>query len=663
MITTTHLVVLTVSLVVAAPVPKIDRTPDLLLLQEMLRDRENPRAQSQAALLLLQNDSPEAEMFIRQGLLQIEDSELFQTLATAIHTSMDNRFTDELVRALSSSRPQVRQMAAETLALMTDLRLVARIHTLVLDPRGDMNARQAGLWVLGHCGRKRAVGLLMEFLENPEDNLRRVAAEVLADLAGQNYGADITRWQAWWDRHKDLSSERWLENRLLYQNARVNRLEGELERSRSQVLRLHQQLYSRLPVGERLSYVQSVADQEDSSVRLLAVNWVLEQLSSADATRQAALSQVLLRLSHDGNLEVQRSAVLGLGRVTDGPGFERLRGLLQQGRAVVRAAAARSLAMQARGNSPDSLARQKIVIPALQKALDDPALEVVIEAAEDLGMLGALEAGPVITSLLQHPSGQVRQTAAQALERVADISEFDGILKGLNDTNVNVRFSLLGAMTRALEQSNVQLEPTQQARLLNRLNTLLVKDVDPGVRSRAATVLGEIAPPSMLVPLWQVVKSAEDTRVQDKAWAALMQIIIRDGKLLLLKEWDSALTASNQGPRRLQLLSESATRWRKAEATQAVGISAQELLIHAELELGKWAAAYPHVRDLLSQPGTASEQKQRLQWLLEVGQMALKEGNRAEVQRIVADAQPFLPTSGELLHAFEQLGQEAGKKP
>ena len=73
------------------------------------------------------------------------------------------------------------------------------------------------------------------------------------------------------------------------------------------------------------------------------------------------------------------------------------------------------------------------MIPALQKALDDPSLEVVVEAAESLGTLGAPEAGPVLTVLLRHPSRSARQTAALALERVADVGVLDGLLQALDD--------------------------------------------------------------------------------------------------------------------------------------------------------------------------------------------------------------------------------------
>src|SRR5204863_2809150 len=136
-------------------------------------------------------------------------------------------------------------------------------------------------------------------------------------------------------------------------------------------------------------------------------------------------------------------------RVPDGRAFDRLRFLLQRGPSPVRAAAARSLAQQARGNGAEAQERQRQVVPPLQKALEDPALEVVVEAAEDLGALGVPEAGPVLTALLRHPSEPVRQTAAQALERVADAGILAGLLQALDDPAVNVRFSLVGALGHA----------------------------------------------------------------------------------------------------------------------------------------------------------------------------------------------------------------------
>src|SRR5205814_7986679 len=177
-----------------------------------------------------------------------------------------------------------------------------------------------------------------------------------------------------------------------------------------------------------------------------------------------------------------------VGRLPDPAAFERLRVLLKRGRASVRAAAARALAQQAHGSGPEAQERQKQVVPALQKALDDPALEVVVEAAEDLGALGLPEAGPVLSGLLHHPSEPARQAAAQALERVADLTVLDGLRKALDDPGATVRFSLVGAVGHAVGAGRSPAEP-QRARIAARLEDLLARDPDPGVRSRAATVL------------------------------------------------------------------------------------------------------------------------------------------------------------------------------
>src|SRR5205823_1451808 len=183
---------------------------------------------------------------------------------------------------------------------------------------------------------------------------------------------------------------------------------------------------------------------------------------------QRALAELLMRLSHDGSAEVQRMAVLALGRVPGEATFERLRSLVRQGRATARAAAVRALAQQARA---ETTARQKEVVAVLQKALDDPALEVVVEAAEDLGALGVPEAGPVLACLLRHSSDHVRQAAVHALERVADASVLDELLAALDDPVVAVRFGLVGAVSRAAT-GGAPLEDKQHDRLLARLRAI-----------------------------------------------------------------------------------------------------------------------------------------------------------------------------------------------
>ncbi len=633
--------------------------PDLAQLREMLQDRHNPRGQSQAALLLVQSHDADAQKLVAQMLRTVDDAEAFFALAAAVRLTQDNRFLDELLLSLPSNRPGVRQAAAETLAVLTDPQLVNRLQAVVEDSRADLVVRQAALWTLARCGRQKAAAVLLEQLGSDQEPLRRTAAEGLADMTGQGYGMDTTAWQAWWDRHKDLAGERWLEQRLAYQASRARRLEGDLERARLQVQRLHQQLYARLPPADRLPFIQSLLDHDTPAVRSLAVGWAVEMLAAPDSARQRALTQVLLKLSQDSAVDVQRQAVLGLGRINDPVVFERLQGLLEQAAPPVRAAAARALASQARGSGPDAQTRQKYVLPALQKALDDPSLEVVVEAAEDLGSLGALEAGPVLTGLLKHPSEPVRQTAAQALERVADANVLDGLLDSLDDPSSLVRVSLLGAIARVVGNGNA-LGDDQRQKLFTSLESLLLRDADAGVRGRAASVLGDCGPPTMLPVLWRCVLAAEDVRVQDKAWEALVAIIARGGNVDLLREWDCNLTEARQGARRVQLISEVAGRWLKRPEWKAQATSAQEILVNAHLDMGKWSAAGPLVRDLLSRASNEVETTQRLRWLLTVGQMALKDDNRAEALKAAQDAQLYLSGTSGLAEAFAKLTREAG---
>jgi HEAT repeat protein len=627
-------------------------------LKELLYDCRYPRTQSSAALLLLQLHSADSEEIIRRALKQTDSAEVFVAIAAALRTTRDTGFVEELLQGLSSAQAVVRQAAADTLAEHADAATIGRIQTIVEDSRLDSVARQAAISALGQSGQKSAAPVLLAQLTNSDDTLRRAAAEGLYELTGRNYGADLVRWRRWWDQYKNVSDACWLAERLAHQSSRSRRLEGELERAHQQIVRLHQQLYARLPVGDRLNHVQGLIEAEDPAVRGLAVNWAAELLASADSVGRRALSEILMRLSQDGNQEIQRSAVLGLGRVSEPAACEQLRSLLQKGTAPVRAAAARALAQQAKGTGPEAIRRQRKAVPALQRALDDPAIEVVVEAAESLGTLGVPEAGAVLTVLLRHPSQPVRQTAALALERIADHSSLDGLLAALNDPAPKIRFSLIGAIGHAVGDGHT-LPETQRNLVLARLEGLLLRDADPGVRSRAATVLGECGPVTVLPALWKRVLTSEDTRVQEKAWGALLEIIARTGSLELFKEWDRIIVETGQGQRRLHYLSEISDRWRKRDDLKGPASLVLEALVQAELEQGKWSTALPAIRDLCARAADNVALDRSLSWLLSAGQQALKEGKRADVQHIVQEAQPFLARRPSLAGDFEKLEKAA----
>jgi HEAT repeat protein len=552
----------------------------------------------------------------------------------------------------------IRQSAAETLGELADAALIPRIQAIVEDRRSDPLGRQAAIVALGRSGRKSAVPALLTQLSSQDDALRRSAADALAELTGESYGLNVVRWRGWWEVHKDFSEERWLAERLAFQASRSRRLEGELDRARVQIVHLHQQLYARLPAGDRLNHVQGLVEAEEPLVRGLAVSWCTELLTGADAVGQHTLTEILMKLSRDGNPEIQRSAVLALGRVKEPRACDHLRALLQQAPAPIRAAAARALAQQVKGKGPEVLARQRKVVPALQRALDDPDLEVVVEAAESLGTLGVPEAGTVLTLLLRHSSQPVRQTAALALERIADPSSLDGLLAALNDPAPNIRFSLVGAIGHAAGDAHA-LSESQRNQVLARLEALMVRDADPGVRSRAATVFGECGSISALPALWKRVLSTEDARVQEKAWEAIIDIIVRSGNIDLVREWDRIIVETGQAQRRLQFLTDVASRWQKRDELKSTAPVVLETLVQVQLEQRKWSAALPVIRSLLSRTTSDAALDRGLQWLLSAGQQALKDGKRADVLHVIEDAQPFLARHSQLAAEFENLEKAA----
>jgi len=105
----------------------------------------------------------------------------------------------------------------------------------------------------------------------------------------------------------------------------------------------------------------------------------------------------------------------------------------------------------------------------------------------------------------------------------------------------------------------------------------------------------------------------------------------------------------------VQMLSDISTRWQRQPRYKNLVVPVQEMLVQAQLELGKWSAALPLLRDLLTRPASEVELNRRLGWLLTAGEQALHEGNHGEAQRAIESAQPYLPHSGKLTESFEKL--------
>jgi len=181
------------------------------------------------------------------------------------------------------------------------------------------------------------------------------------------------------------------------------------------------------------------------------------------------------------------------------------------------------------------------------------------------------------------------------------------------------------------------------------------------VRSRAATVLGECGDPSVLSSLWQRVTAVEDSRVQEKAWAAFIDVLTRSGNFDLLKEWDGVLARAKQGARRVLLLSEAYERWQKRPGSEALAAPVAELLARAQVEQGNWTAAVPLLQSLLARPGTEAARERVLKVVLHAAKQALREGQKAAVRTLVAEARLYLPRDGKLAEEFDKMEKRSRK--
>jgi len=626
---------------------------DIARLRELLADKKQPQLQAQAAYLILNQQTPLATETVKQYLRDPRNVEVFTAFAGAIKLRRDGRFSEELIEALSIELPAVRQAAVEALGASVDGKATFKLKQIAENNRSEDNIRQQAIIALGKTGKKNAAETLLKLFIDPKESIRQTSRQALAELIGEDLGRDSVTWQLWFDERKNLSVEVWLEERLAQRNAKLTRLEGELDSSRNRNRTLYQQLYSRLGPTEKIPFFQGLLDHEDPAVRLLLTGWLAEALGEESYRKPAG--EMLLSFSRDPIEEVRRQAVLGLGRWNDKACLNRLLLIIQSDQTAVRAAAARSLAMQAKGN--DGAARMVLVLPALQNALSDPALEVVVEAAEDLGSLGVPAAVPLLAGLLKHKEVAVRKTAAQALERIADIAVLEELLAGLEDLDVGVRLGILGAVSRAVNQAKA-IKEDDKLRLQSRMEIILLKDPDAGVRARSATLLGEFGTVTHLATLWKAAVSEGDPRIQEKSWQAFLEILSKSKNLKLINEWN-VIVRKDAPLRRVNFLVELLGKMQPATMNPKIELApVRELLVQCGIENQKWLPAWSALREL-PQALEPEEIEKRLSLLFQIAEIALKEQAAPDVLQMVDFARPLFVGRKKLQADFEELYRKA----
>ena len=630
---------------------------DTARLKELLYQRDRPQEQSQAAMVLVQAGTIEAQAAVREGLRRHDRPDVFQALAAAVRLWRDERFIPPLLQGLNSDSLTIRQAAMEALAAQEPKTITRWMVGMAEDSGASLHARQAAVGVLGRAQHKPAMLALLKLMQNDSTAIRQAAATSLQEISGQSLGLDASAWQSWWQPYKDMSDESWLVSRTALLTDRSRRLNDELQRTETALLTAQQLLYSKVPPTDRLTFLQAMAQSEFPVLRSQTVQWIGDALKESAGPELKAQTDLLLQLSRDGNEGVQRQAVLTLEKADDPSVIDRLLDLLASGTPQIRSAAARSLARFGGAKSNGSGNPQARILAALEKALGDSALPVVASAAESLGMLKATQSGALLAALLRHYDDTVRQAAARALENVATQSIADSIYQALDDSPAQVRFSLVGAIGQI--GTREKLSDEQFANLIRRLGLLLVQDTDPGVRSRAATVLGDLGGPAELTLLWQRVRAKEDNRVQLKAWSAMIDILVRAQSAPLLGQWDQTLTELNENPRRVQLFQAVRDRWLKLDGSKAPLEVASAGLVRALLAERKWQQAAPLAVEMVRKAQAEPDRRERLRWILVACSQGVDERKPQEVLRLLKEVEELLIDAKDLGAEFADVKRRA----
>jgi HEAT repeat protein len=626
-------------------------------LKELLYQRDRTQEQGQAAMLLVQSSAPEAQTIVRDGLRRHDRTDVFQALASAIRLWREARYIPLLLQALTSDQLAIRQSAMEALAAQAPKVVTPFLLSLAEDSSASFQARQAAIGVLGRSFHKAAVAALLKLLGSDTLAIRQAAAAALQEISGQVHGPDALAWQTWWQPYKDLSDEAWLVTRTALLSDRSRRLSEELSRTENALLQAHQQLLSKIPPTDRASYFRSLAQVDFPALRTQAVIWIGDALKESSAPGLKAHIDLLLQLSRDGNEAVQRQAVLTLENVDDPRAFDRLLELLQAGTSSIRTAAARSLGRFGASKTSISAEQRKRAAAALEQALNDSSLSVVASAAESIGAIQAPQAGPLLMNLLKHHDDGVRQAAALALENIATLEILSAIYLGLEDASPQVRFALVGAIGRI--GGKEKLGDVQLGDLLKRLAQVLTHDTDPGVRSRAATVIGDVGSPAELPLLWLRVRAQEDNRVQLRAWSAMLEILARAQSAPLLAQWEQTLTELNENPRRTLMFTELRDRWSKQDVPKPLLEATAGGLVRALLAERKWQQAAPLAVELTRKAGNEADRRERLRWILVACTHGLNDRQPQEVLRIIKEVEEWLPEAKELGAEFADVRRRA----
>ena len=433
-----------------APSPGGERAFDpaviAALVGKVKSAREDAGARRSAVESLISEQGSAGVQAVGQLLESESDSGVLQVVIAVLadrEADPPAEFAAPLLALLGSSDGVTQREAAAVLGRYRDRATVRRLVEFARDPSASATLRTGAAFALGNHRTQGAARTLIELIQPAQPQRIRAAAFIsLAELTGiGEFGSDVARWEKWWDQHRQLSENDWLNALLANLRRAADRANAEKTAVSDRLVESQRQLYRTLPQEDRQARLVALLSDPYEPIRRLAVElsseFILQRQSQNQAIGAELRAALLARLS-DTSASVRQGAARRLGDLDDAGGADKVVEKLTSGAEsdpdVLRA----YLTLIAR------VPRAQAVQPAIT-LMGEPALRR--DAANAL--VKAIDGGLVATDVRLALLSRVRAAAAGAkapepevielLGRLAQEEDWALIAKWLDNPDAGVR--------------------------------------------------------------------------------------------------------------------------------------------------------------------------------------------------------------------------------
>lgn len=384
--------------------------------------------QAQAAIeqnvtLLTGNNTLEARRIGARGLLN-GDHEALPRLADVLRlpdnalarlavclelASMESppvELVQPVLGLISHSRDDVATAAGAALARYKPEQVITPLKEMAQGRGPGGNGRRAAIEALAGMGSDpNAVKALVEVLNEAAADQQRTVLDALSRATGVTFGTpDDAR--TWWEQNSTKDRTAWLAERDLRRRTEIQRLEERISNLTARLVEICRNEYLQSAEAQQPTRLAAYLADAEPAVRRLGLDLTNALITDRKPVPDAVAERVRGMLS-DSVIELRRDAASMLGDIRNPRDVELLSTALErESSGRVRTAIIRAL-----GRIGDAS-----LLPLLEKRLEDPSPEAMIEAITAVGLV-CERAGTLPEAL--------RRAADQVSERFAALSNPD----------------------------------------------------------------------------------------------------------------------------------------------------------------------------------------------------------------------------------------------